>query len=56
MKEQINILIELQRIETESAGLQSALAAIPESITALDADLQLAEAGISEKEAVFNEQ
>jgi predicted nucleic acid-binding Zn-ribbon protein len=56
MKEQINILIELQRIESESAGLQSSLTAVPETIAALEADLRLAEAGVSEKEAVFNDQ
>lgn len=56
MREQINILVDLQRIESETAALRSALAAVPEAITALDAELQAAEQQIDQKDKIFAEQ
>lgn len=56
MKEQINILIELQRILTESAALSEALAAVPGQLELLDSRLKRSEEEINDKESFYQEQ
>jgi predicted nucleic acid-binding Zn-ribbon protein len=54
-KEQINILVELQKVDTESDRIRSILACLPDRIEALDARLKEYENELSQKEDTFSD-
>jgi len=56
MREQIKILVALQRIETEAAALASDLAAVPVRIATLERKLKGFEEDIGSRESAFKEQ
>lgn len=56
MRDQINILVDLQRIESETAALASDVSAVPKAIAALDAELREAERQIVQREEMFGDQ
>jgi predicted nucleic acid-binding Zn-ribbon protein len=56
MREQIKILVALQRIETEAAAVESDLAAVPVRIATLENKLKGFEEDIGNRESAFTEQ
>jgi len=55
IKDQIEILVKLQGIETETVNIKSTLGNIPERLAILDADLKAFEQTIAEQESLVDE-
>lgn len=55
IKDQIEILVRLQRIETETGSIKSTLSDIPERLEMLDADLNAFEQTIADQESLVDE-
>ena len=55
MKEQINTLVKLQEIETETANIKSKIGAVSKKLENLDADLKEFERNIEDQELIIKE-
>jgi len=55
MREQINILVKLQKIETESGKIKAILNDLPTKLNVIDAELKTVEQSIAEKTSLLDE-